>query len=588
MEKWFIRNKNYDYRKISKQFGVSEILAKLLVNRDIIDDSKIDLFLNPQMKRLNNPECMKDLVKGANIIIDKIKQQNRIRIVGDYDVDGVMSVYILYKGLKTLGADVDYVIPDRVLDGYGINIEIIDMAYSDGIDTIITCDNGISAIEQINHAKELGLTVIVTDHHDIPYKEENEGKTYLSSNADAIINPKQMECDFPEKNLCGASIAYRLIMYLYDILNKSSVKDDFLEFIAIATICDVVDLIGENRIIVKNGLKALNNTNNIGLKALFDLCDIKDRDIGVYHVGFIIGPTINASGRLDSALHALELLLTDDIQEAYEKAKELRDLNDERKDMTLMGVERIVKQIETSSIINDNVIVVYDPEIHESIAGIIAGRIKEKYNKPTIVLTNGNEGVKGSARSIEGYNMYEELSKCKGILKKFGGHPMAAGLSLDSGDINNLRNAINDCCSLTDEDLIPKIYIDMELPIEYINFKIIEEIKILEPFGMGNSKPLFGAKGLKIQKAMLLGSKKNVLKLILISPHKGQRIEGLLFNDAESFIDNLTDKYGKHQFEKILNGIENNINVDILYYPDINEYMGNVTIQVIISSYRFR
>lgn len=586
MEKWFIKNKKYDYSRISKRFNISEIIAKLLINRDIFDPNDIDIFLNPQLEKLISPESMKDLAKGANIILEKIRMNKRIRIVGDFDVDGVMSVYILYKGLKSLGADVDYVIPDRVMDGYGINIDIVDAAKFDGIDTIITCDNGIAAIEQIKHAKAIGLTVIVTDHHDIPYKDEDGTKTYISSQADAIINPKQVNCEFPIKNLCGAGIAYRFIKYLYDITNIGD-ADDLLEFVAIATVCDVVDLVGENRVIVKRGLDALNKTKNVGLKALIDICGIQDKEISVYHIGFIIGPTINASGRLDTALYALEMLLTEDIQLAYEMAQNLRELNDDRKDMTSDGVVKVVNQIEEGNLQKCKILVIYEPTIHESIAGIIAGRIKDKYNKPTIVLTRGNEGVKGSARSIEEFNMFEELSKCKDLLNRFGGHPMAAGLSLDEANINELRVRLNDLTILSDEDLIPKIYIDMELPIEYINYKLIEDIKILEPFGKGNSKPLFGDKKLRIQKGTILGAKKNVLKLNLVSS-KGQRIEGLLFNEINSFIDIIENNYGKDQLEKMYKGIENNISVDILYYPDINSYMGNITLQVIIKNYRFR
>ena len=586
MERWFIKNKKFDYKKISREFGVSEILAKLLVNRDIIKKEDIDIFLDPQMNKLSSPETMKDLVKGSNIILDKIKKNKKLRIVGDYDVDGVMSVYILYKGLKSLGANVDYVIPDRVLDGYGINIEIIEQAIEDKVDTIITCDNGISAIDQINYAKAKGMTVIVTDHHDIPFKEDKGEKIYISSNADAIINPKQHDCKFPEKNLCGASIAYKLIMYIYQTYNFDQNKDEFIEFAAIATICDVVDIVGENRIIVDNGLKALNNSSNIGLNALIDICGISDIEIGVYHIGFIIGPTINASGRLNSALQALELLLTDNTQWAYEIAKNLIDLNDERKNMTLEGVDKVVAQIESSKIKDDKVIVVYDPDIHESIAGIIAGRIKDKYNKPTIILTKGNDCIKGSGRSIEELNMYEELSKCKDLLVNFGGHPMAAGLSIKKDSIETLRNRLNENSSLTKEDLIPKVYIDMELPIEYINYKIVDELAILKPHGKGNPKPIFGAKGLSIQKGFLLGTNKNVLKLILISPLRGQRIEGIMFRNTEEFVENIERKYGSQQLNHMLNGIENQIIVDILYYPDINEYMGSTTIQAVINSYR--
>lgn len=585
MEKWLIRNKNRNYTEIAIQLGISEMIARLLINRDVSDKESIELFLEPQIDKLISPMLMKDLDLGANIILNKIKDNKRIRIVGDFDVDGVMSVYILYKGLKKLGAIVDYIIPDRVLDGYGINIDIVNAAKKDGIDTILTCDNGIAALDQIKLAKELGLTVIVTDHHDIPYKDENGIKTYLSSQSDAIINPKQIECEFPFKNLCGAGIAYKLISYLYSKCDITT-EDEFLEFVAIATVCDVVDLIGENRIIVKKGIEALNKTNNLGLQALIDISGIKDKDIGVYHIGFIIGPTINASGRLDTALYALNLLLTENIVQAYEMAKILRDLNEERKIMTIDGVERVIAQIENSIIKIDKVLVIYDPEIHESIAGIIAGRIKDRYNMPTIVLTRGQDGVKGSARSIEEYNMFEELSKCKDLLNRFGGHPMAAGLSLDEENIIELRNRLNKNSSLTEDDLIPKIYIDMGLPIEYINYKLIEEIKSLEPFGKGNPKPLFGEKKLSIQRGTLLGAKKNVLRLNLLSA-KGQKIEGLLFNGTDIFIDGIINNYGEQELAKMFKGIKNNILVDILYYPDINEYMGNISLQVSIKNFRF-
>ena len=497
MEKWFIRNKKYDFRILSREAGISEVVAKLLVNRDIYRKKEVDIFLNPELSNISNPELMKDMKEASDIICEKIREHKKIRIVGDFDVDGVMSVYILYKGLKKLGALVDYVIPNRIMDGYGINNDIIDAAKFDGVDTILTCDNGIAAIKEVNYAKEIGLTVIVTDHHDIPYGEDG---VLLRSNADCIINPKQPECKYPQKTLCGAGIAYTLIKYLFSRTNDRAGADEFIQYAAIATICDVVDLVGENRIIVKKGLETLNKTGNIGLKALFDMCGIKDKEIGVYHVGFIIGPTINASGRLDSALYALKLLLCEDVVLAYEIAKNLRDLNEDRKNLTSSGVEMVINQIEKKNMNDNKVLVVYEPEVHESIAGIIAGRIKDRYNKPTIVLTKGNEGVKGSARSIEDYNMFEELSKCKNLLNKFGGHPMAAGLSLDEDKIEALRKRLNEFTSLTDEDLIPKVYIDMELPIEYISYKLIEEIKILEPFGKGNSKPLFGGKKLKIQR----------------------------------------------------------------------------------------
>ncbi|TJX16135.1 single-stranded-DNA-specific exonuclease RecJ [Tissierella creatinini] len=584
MEKWFIKNKKQDFRQLAKEAGISEIVARLLINRDIYKKRDVDLFLNPELSYLSNPEDMRDMVKAADILYKKIDENKKIRIVGDFDVDGVMSVFILYKGLKKLGANVDYVIPDRIMDGYGINMDIVRAAKYDGVDTILTCDNGIAAIEQINLAKSIGLTVIVTDHHDIPYTDDGL-KVYLKSNADAIINPKQQDCNYPEKTLCGAGISYILVRYLFSRSKDDYEVDEFLQYAAIATICDVVDLVGENRIIVKKGLEILNRTKNIGLNALIDMCGIKDKEIGVYHVGFIIGPTINASGRLDSALYALKLLLCEDVVQAYDIAKNLRDLNEARKSLTNSGVDMVINQIEKDGMNYNKVIVVYEPEIHESIAGIIAGRVKDKYNKPTIVLTRGNEGVKGSARSIEDYNMFEELSKCKDLLNKFGGHPMAAGLSLDENNIEHLRNRLNEYTSLTDEDLIPKVYIDMELPIEYISYKLIEDIRILEPFGKGNVKPLFGGKKLKIYKGYILGVNKNVLKLSLLS-FSGQKIEGLLFSDGQGFLMSVEERYGTLQKENMLKGLENSIVVDIIYYPNVNEYNGNSTLQVVIQNYR--
>lgn len=585
LEKWFIRNKKHDLDKISSEFGISKILAKVLVNRDLVQKRDIELFLNPHMDYLSNPELMKDMKKSSDIIFNNIRENKKIRIVGDFDVDGVMSVYILYKGLKKLHANVDYVIPDRIQDGYGINIDIINAAKFDGIDTIITCDNGIAAIEQIKYAKSIGINVIVTDHHDIPYVLNDNKKEYIRVSADAIINPKQLDCEYPDKCLCGAGVAFTLIKYLFKRTGNERGADEFLEFAAIATVCDVVDLVGENRIIVKKGIEALNKTENIGLTALIDMCSLKEKELGVYHIGFILGPTINASGRLDSALYALNLLLCEDILLAYEMAKNLRDLNEERKNMTNDGVEKVIDQIESSNMTRGKVLVVYEPDIHESIAGIIAGRVKEKYYMPTIVLTKGNEGVKGSARSIEEYNMFEELSKCKDILNRFGGHPMAAGLSLDEDKISQLRTRLNQYTSLTSDDLIPKIYIDMELPIEYISYKLIDDMRILEPFGKGNSKPLFGGKKLKIKRAFLLGINKNVLKLNLIS-FSGQSIDGLLFRDVEVFLSEIENKYGKEKMDNMFKGIENDIFVDILYYPDVNEYNGNTSLQIHIQHFR--
>ena len=587
LEKWFIKNNGIDPIKVSKDLGISEIISKILINRELIDYNDITNFLDPNLEKLHSPSLMADLELGANIIKEKIENNKKIRIVGDYDVDGVISVYILYISLKALGAQVDYIIPDRVQDGYGINNEIIEQAKRDGIDTIITCDNGISAIEQIDRAKKLGLTVIVTDHHELSYVEEDGVKKYITPEADAVINPNRLDCHYPFKKLCGAGVAYKLIQFLNSLYNIEVEKTYLLlEFVAIATVCDVVDLVDENRIMVKKGLELINHTKNIGLKSLIEESGIGDKDITVYHLGFVIGPTINASGRLDSAMIALDLLMCKDLNEAKNMAKNLRNINEERKSMTQEGIDNLIDTIENSPMKKDKILVIYDPNIHESIAGIIAGRIKERYHMPTIVLTKGLEGIKGSGRSIDEYNMFEELSKVKNLLNRFGGHPMAAGLSLDENNIDSLRKQLNSLTTLTDSDMIPKIYIDMGLPIEYISYQLVEDLQSLEPFGKGNPKPIFGEKSLNISGYSILGVNKNVLKLNLKS-NKGTLIEGMFFGNIESFENKLVEKYGKLELEKLYKGIKNNVQIDIVYNPNINQYMGNSKLQVIIQNYRF-
>ncbi|NLC03698.1 MAG: single-stranded-DNA-specific exonuclease RecJ [Tissierellia bacterium] len=587
MERWFIKNNGVDPLIIAKDLGINEIISKILINRDIIDYKDIEMFLNPKLESLHSPTLMMDLELGASIIKEKIEKNKKIRIVGDFDVDGVISVYILYISLKKLGANVDFTIPDRVQDGYGINNEIIQKAKQEGVDTIITCDNGISAIEQVKKAKELGLTMIITDHHDLPYIEEDGVKKYTIPEADAVINPKRLDCDYPFKKLCGAGVAYKLIQQIHFLFHINPEETHLLlEFVAIATVCDVVDLVDENRIIVKKGLELINKTKNIGLKNLIIESGINNSNITAYHLGFVIGPTINASGRLESALLSLELLMEKEEDKAAQMAKNLRSINEERKRMTSEGLEGIIEKIEQSSLKNDKILVIFEPEIHESIAGIIAGRIKELYYKPTIVLTKGLEGVKGSGRSIEEYNMFEELTKCKELLNRFGGHPMAAGLTLDEDNIDKLKIHLNSNTTLSNQDLIPKIYIDMGLPMEYINYGLVEELKDLEPFGKGNSKPIFGEKSLKINSLSILGINKNVLKLKLESK-KGTTMEGMYFGDIEEFQNRLIFKYGKEEMEKASKDIKNKVLLDIVYNPNINEYMGNTKLQLIIQKYRF-
>ena len=585
-EKWLLRNRKVDLKAMSEKYKISQLLCKLMVNRDIIDENIINSYINPVYKYLHSPKTMKDVVFAVDIIKRKIQENKRIRIIGDYDVDGIISVFILYTALKKCGANVDYEIPDRIKDGYGINENIVKAAYDEGVDTIITCDNGISAIDQIQYAKDLGLTVIVTDHHDVPFIEEDGVRTFLSSQADAIINPKQIECEYKFKSICGAGVAFKLIEALYEEIGMD--KEEcykLIEFVAIATVCDVVDLIDENRIFVKNGLEMLNNSKNIGINALKKACGLEDKEITAYHLGFVIGPCLNASGRLDSAKKGLELLLMEDDEEAKNLAQEIVDLNDARKNMTKEGVDRAINIIDSTDINNDKILVVYIPDIHESLAGIVAGRVKEKYNKPTIILTKSEEGVKGSARSIEEYNMFEGLLACKELLDKFGGHPMAAGLSLQEDKVDELRKALNNKCELTDEDLTRKIMIDSSLPLEYLNLHLIEELNVLEPFGKGNAKPVFGVKDAKITKAMLLGKDKNVLKLKLLT-NNNITIDAMIFNDLENFESKIIEKYGNEGLDNLYNKSNNNIPMDFTFYPSINEWNGNKSIQIVVNGIR--
>ncbi|WP_071119487.1 single-stranded-DNA-specific exonuclease RecJ [Romboutsia timonensis] len=585
-EKWLLRNRKVDLKAMSEKYKISQLLCKLMVNRDIIDENIINSYINPVYKYLHSPKTMKDVVIAVDIIKRKIQENKKIRIIGDYDVDGIISVFILYTALKKCGANVDYEIPDRIKDGYGINENIVKVAYDEGVDTIITCDNGISAIDQIQYAKDLGLTVIVTDHHDVPFIEEDGVRTFLSSQADAIINPKQIECEYKFKSICGAGVAFKLMEALYEEIGMD--KEEcykLIEFIAIATVCDVVDLIDENRIFVKNGLEMLNNSKNIGINALKKACGLEDKEITAYHLGFVIGPCLNASGRLDSAKKGLELLLMEDDEEAKNLAQEIVDLNDARKNMTKEGVDRAINIIDSTDINNDNILVVYIPDIHESLAGIVAGRVKEKYNKPTIILTKSEEGVKGSARSIEEYNMFEGLLACKELLDKFGGHPMAAGLSLQEDKVDELRIALNNKCELTDEDLTRKIMIDSSLPLEYLNLHLIEELNVLEPFGKGNAKPVFGVRDAKITRAMLLGKDKNVLKLKLLT-NNNITIDAMIFNDLENFESKIIEKYGNEELDNLYNKSNNNIPMDFTFYPSINEWNGNKSIQVVVNGIR--
>lgn len=588
MEKWFIKNRKADFGTIAARFGISPILARLSVNRGMNSNEELEEYLHPSMEQLYNPMDLKDMEKTCDLLKRKIHEQQKIRIVGDYDVDGVMATYILYTGLTTCGANVDYEIPERIRDGYGINLSIIKKAKEDGIDTIITCDNGIAAIDQVKYAKELGMTIIITDHHDIGFKEEDGVREYLVPEADAVVNPKQEDCKYPFEGICGGMVAYKVIECMYEQYQVSEKKlQELITFAAIATVCDVMDLVQENRAIVKQGLEYIGHSQNIGLRALIEATGIGDKKISVYHLGFIIGPCINASGRLESAKMSLALFLEENPDKAKLMAKELKELNDERKEMTGVGVEEAIEYIEEKELEQDKVLLVYLPNCHESLAGIIAGRIKERYHKPTIVLTKAHEGVKGSARSIEEYNMFEELNQCKELLTKFGGHPMAAGLSLEEENIELLRSRLNNQTSLTEDDLIRKVSFDMVLPFSDVTMELIREISLLEPYGKGNVKPLFALKNVCVLKAMVLGKNKNVLKLTVAEEkNKNIRYVAMIFQNVDAFEALVVEKYGEEGLKAVYGGYNSNVQLDVIFYPEINEYNGIQTIQMMIQYYR--
>ncbi|WP_195522361.1 single-stranded-DNA-specific exonuclease RecJ [Roseburia intestinalis] len=585
MEKWFVINKGADFAGIAKRFGISPVTARLIRNREVMGDEAIARYLKGGIGELYDPHLLLDSDRLTDILVQKISEQKKIRVIGDYDIDGVMSTYILYKGITRCGGSVDFQIPDRMKDGYGINDHLIEQADEAGIDTIITCDNGIAAIGEIAHAKSLGMTVLVTDHHEIPYTEERGERHYKRSEADAIVNPKQMECTYPYKNLCGAAVAWKVIQILYekcDIAVEESY--DFLENVAFATVGDVMDLTDENRILVREGLKRIHTTMNPGMRALILQNKLEPEQISSYHFGFVLGPCINASGRLETAKIALNLFLQEDVKKASEIAAELVDLNAQRKDMTAEGVELAMQQVEEGNT-GEKVLVVYLPDVHESLAGIIAGRIREACHKPTFVLTKSEDGVKGSGRSIEAYSMYEELCKCQELFTKFGGHPMAAGLSLPEANVEIFREKINACCGLTEEDFIPKIKIDIPMPVDYPDIPLVNELLLLEPFGKANVKPQFADKNLGIDRAVVVGKNQNVLKLTL-KTERGKSISAVYFGDVEEFREYYGRKYGENEVQQAFLGRTNAIRMSVVYYPEINRYQGNESIQIVIKNYQ--
>lgn len=563
--------KRADFKGIGERFGIDQVTARIIRNRDVIGEKAIEKYLHGSRKDFYSPWLLKDMEKAVAILQEKIENRNRIRIIGDYDIDGVMSTYILLESLRGLGCDVDMMIPNRITDGYGINEHLIEQAWQEGRDTIITCDNGIAAVTQIRKAKDLGMTVIVTDHHEVPFEDlEGERKEILPP-ADAIVNPKQKACSYPFAGLCGAVVAMKVMEALYEkMAPEVDLVDKMLPFAGIATIGDVMDLQDENRILVKEGLHRLHHTTNLGLQELIRVNNLEPENISPYHIGFILGPCLNASGRLDTAKRALQLLLADSREEAAVLAGDLKNLNESRKEMTAQGLEKAIEQVESTSMMEDMVLVVFLPECHESLAGIIAGRLRERYHKPSFVLTRGEEGVKGSGRSIESYSMYEKLCECKEYLTKFGGHPMAAGLSLEEENVERFRRKLNEQSGLTEEDLVEKVTIDVPMPIHYIRKDLVQELSLLEPFGKGNEKPLFAQKNLWVSQMRVFGKNRNVVKMRL-TDENGYPMDGVYFGNGDEFAE---EGRGKRK-------------ISIVYYPDINMYQGRESLQVIIRHYQF-
>lgn len=583
---WYVYNKKADFYGLGAKLGVDPVIIRLMRNRDIIGEEAMQEYLDGGIEKLHDPHKLKDVEILTDILTEKFKENKSIRIIGDYDIDGVMSSYILMEGLSKFSDKISVQIPNRMTDGYGLNVNLINEAYEDGVDTIITCDNGIAAIDEIAHAKELGMTVLVTDHHEIPCVIENGVKRYLKSEADAIVNPHQIDCPYPYKNLCGAAVAWKVICVLYEKMGRP-INDamDLIENAGFATVGDVMDLTGENRILVKEALKRIRHTKNIGMQALISSCKIDKDKLDAYHFGFVLGPCINASGRLDTAKKSLSLFLEKNPLKAAEIASELVALNEERKELTRKGVEEAIEIASSDEYKNDDVLVLFLPDVSESIAGIVAGRIREKFYKPVFVLTRGEECIKGSGRSIEGYSMFDEMNKCRDMFLKFGGHPLAAGLSMEESKIEPFRKKINELSDLTEEQLKEKIHIDLRLPVEYVSMDLIKQLNVLSPFGKANTKPIFVDKDLKVQKMSILGKNKNVLRLNLIS-ETGKRITAIYFGDIDDFREYYGEKYGYNEVESALMGKNNKILISMVYYPAINAYNGNESIQFQIQYYR--
>lgn len=581
---WTVKNKKADFGQICREQGITEVTARLLVNRGLTTKQERDAYLHPSFSCLPSPRLLKNAEAAAKRIAEEIRAGKRFRIIGDYDVDGIMSVYILYRCMTAAGADVDYRIPDRIKDGYGLNEEMVRECMEAGIDCIVTCDNGIAAMEPIRLAKEAGMTVILTDHHEIPLLETKEGLKKTMPPADIIVNPKQDGETTPMTGICGAVVAFKVMYCLAEQLGLSmSLLRSMIPYAAMATVCDVMELRGENRTMVALGISLLKESTDYGIHALIEENQIKKEALSAYHMGFVLGPCLNASGRLDVAVRGLRLLLCENPEEASVMAKEITELNRTRKDMTAKGVEEARRQVEERGCV-EPVLILYLPECHESLAGIIAGRIREAYYRPTIILTDSEEGIKGSGRSIDGYHMYEALCEVQDLLSKFGGHPKAAGLSFPKENLAEFKRRMLENCRLTEEQLTEKVSIDVILPFGLVTEQVISELKLLEPFGTGNEKPLFAERNLKLKSARILGKNANVLKMNAENEY-GKQFEVMYFGDIKALEQELTQRFGKDSLDRLFQGRENNIRMNMIYYPEANEFRDKVTLQAVMQHY---
>ncbi len=588
MAKWVVSAKRADFAAIAAKFHIDQVIARIIRNRDVVGDEAIDRFLNGTLADMHDPFLLKDAELAAGILADRIAGGRKIRVIGDYDIDGVCASYILLAGLRFLGADADAEIPHRIHDGYGMNDRMIEEAHEAGVDTILTCDNGIAAGPQISLAKSLGMTVVVTDHHEVPYETGEDGvRRELLPAADAVIDPKQADCPYPFDGICGAVTAYKLIQVMFGRTpggEAQTLLRELLAFAAFATVGDVMELVDENRIIVRYGLKLIAQSSNPGMQALLTVCGLRDKPISAYHIGFVLGPCLNATGRLDTARRALRMFVTDDRAEAATIAGELKELNDSRKSMTLQGTQRAVEMIEGSDMRRDKVLVVYLPDCHESLAGIIAGRLRERYCRPVFVLTDSEDGVKGSGRSIEAYHMYDRMSECKELYTKYGGHRMAAGVSMPPENVDLFRRYLNGHCGLSEEDFEEKICIDVPMPMSYVTADFVRQLAVLEPFGNGNPKPVFAQRNLRLISGRILGRNSNVGKYV-VEDGDGRQFEMMYFGDLERWHGFLRENFGPEACGRLYRGVGGGMCIHVIYYPDLNVYQGRERLQMVMQDY---